>query len=55
MGMKIFATLKKVKINTNNTRGSNFIPVKLTTAILTKLPFGGLQHMISNIWHNLIY
>jgi hypothetical protein len=38
----MFATFKKVKVNTDNTRGSNFIAVKLTTVILTKLPFGGL-------------
>jgi hypothetical protein len=38
MGMKMFAKMKKVKVNANNTRGSNFIAVKLTTVILTNCP-----------------
>jgi hypothetical protein len=42
MGVKMPASLRKVKLNTNNTRDSNFTAINLATILLTKLPFGGL-------------
>jgi hypothetical protein len=45
-GNENVATLKMVKFNINNTRGSNFIGVKLTTILLTKLSLVDLQQKI---------
>jgi hypothetical protein len=36
MEMKMSATLTKVKLNTNNTRGPNFIAIKLATSLFNK-------------------